>query len=59
MAYDDAQKELKRVLGILSKIRDIVEIPDPRFPNGQWYKALVDHVRRYLAEIFPGDEEDT
>lgn len=57
---DDAEKkELNRIMTILSKIRDIVEIPDPRFPNGQWYKALVDHVRRYLAEIFPGDEEDT
>lgn len=50
--------ELARVLGILGKIRDIADCPDPRFPNGQWYKAIVDHVRRYLKEAFSDDIED-
>lgn len=54
----EIKAELARVLGILNKIRDIAECPDPRFPNGQWYKAVVDHVRRYLREAFQ-DEEQT
>ena len=55
---DDAEKkEFGRVLGILNKIRVIVTCPDPRFPNGQWYKAIVLSVRSLLADVFPGEED--
>jgi hypothetical protein len=54
---DEVRAELARVLAILRKIRDIADCPDPRFPNGQWYKAIVDHVRRYLNEIFDNEED--
>lgn len=55
---EEEKKEMGRVLGILNKIRAIVTCPDPRFPNGQWYRAIVLSVRSLLADVFPGDEED-
>jgi hypothetical protein len=38
--------------GVLSKIRDVVECDDPRYPSLEWYQSKVDHVRRYLREVF-------
>lgn len=55
---EELKAELARVLGVLNKIRDIADCPDPRFPNGQWYKAIVEHVRRYLHEVFDNEAED-
>jgi hypothetical protein len=55
-SQDDQRAELARTLAVLSKIRDIVDCPDPRFVTLEWYKAIVMHVRRYLAEIYPGDD---
>lgn len=50
--------ELARVLGILGKIRAIIECPDPRF-NGLWYQVVVKKLREYLTEAFSDDREDT
>jgi hypothetical protein len=52
----ELRAEIGRLIGVLGKIRDIVECDDPRFPSMEWYKSKVEHVRRYLGEVF-GDEE--
>lgn len=55
---EELRAELARVLGILSKIRDIADCPDPRYPNGQWYATIVEHIRRYLREVFDNEDHD-
>lgn len=47
--------ELDRMIAVLGKIRDVVECADPRYPSLEWYRSKLEHVRRYLCEVF--DEE--
>jgi hypothetical protein len=49
---DELKAENERLVGVLSKIRDVVECDDPRYPSVEWYQSKVDHVRRYLREVF-------
>lgn len=49
------QMELDRLVGVLAKIRDIVECEDPRYPSLEWYRSKIEHIRRYLCEVF-GEE---
>lgn len=49
---EEIKRELGRVMGVLSKIRDVVECDDPRYPSLEWYRSKLEHVRRYLREVF-------
>lgn len=51
----ELRAELSRMLGVLGKIRDVVECDDPRYVSVEWYQSKLEHVRRYLREVF-GDE---
>jgi hypothetical protein len=56
MTEAELKAELTRMISALAKIRDVVECPAPRHPSLEWYKSVLEHVRRYVAEVLPGED---
>lgn len=52
----DIRVEFAKFHYALLRIRDVVECPAPRYPSMEWYKSVFEHVRRYVAEVIPGDD---
>jgi hypothetical protein len=56
MTEAELQAELTRMIAALAKIQDVISCPDPRHPSLEWYKSVLEHVRRYVAEVLPGED---